>query len=43
LRARAIGNSFRVMTFSFVPPKSIIAINQSFFSGCWFNVFSSFK
>jgi hypothetical protein len=26
LRARAMGNSFRVMTFSLVPPKSIIAI-----------------
>ena len=27
LRALAIGNSFRVMTFSLVPPKLMIAIN----------------
>ena len=29
LRALARGNSFRVTTFSFVPPKSIIAMTAS--------------
>src|SRR5664279_3917836 len=34
LRALAIGNSFRVMTCSFVPPKSMIAINVLTFCLC---------